>query len=320
MKKTVLIIEDHPDDFDFLKDFLGTKGYNILPKKSDLNAMFNAFDPNSSRGDIESFVINYLKKNYNNIGLILCDIKFEGTNDEGGKELVERIRKSSEYDPSYWAFMVPIIAVTNYSSNQDSILDAGANCLFRKEAILKDPDYFRSECDRLLKKFMNHFEITRHPEDIAKNIIRFTRKQHRTTAFIMTSFNHLDLANNVCDILSKHNIDGFIANHEGGLNTDLLLPNIRTFIHGCDFGIGIFADDSGISTNIQTKDTKIIRINPNLCLEVGYMLGLQKKVCFLKSHTLDKMNTDLAERVFVSFDDKNLETKLVAWLRNKHFI
>ena len=65
---------------------------------------------------------------------------------------------------------------------------------------------------------------------------------------------------------------------------------------------------------------KRIRINPNLSQEVGYMLGLQKKVCILKDKKLDKINTDLSSWIYQEYTKDTLEKQLVQWLKNNKFI
>lgn len=49
-----------------------------------------------------------------------------------------------------------------------------------------------------------------------------------------------------------------------------LYYNILTYIYGCGFGIAVFE-------RIERED-----FNPNVSLEVGYLLALSKEVCLLK--------------------------------------
>ena len=52
--------------------------------------------------------------------------------------------------------------------------------------------------------------------------------------------------------------------------------------------------------------------------EVGYMLGLQKKVCILKDKKLDKLPTDLAGRIYVEYEnEEDLKQRLGEWITNK---
>jgi hypothetical protein len=94
--------------------------------------------------------------------------------------------------------------------------------------------------------------------------------------------------------------------------SDELLSNIRTYMHGCGFGISIFE-------RITTED-----FNPNVSLEVGYMMALGKPVCFLKDKYLPALHTDLVGRLYQPFDPQDPEASLPIvlemWLRDKGIV
>jgi hypothetical protein len=91
-----------------------------------------------------------------------------------------------------------------------------------------------------------------------------------------------------------------------------LLPNIRTYMHGCGFGIIVFER--------LTKND----FNPNVSLEVGYMMALEKPVCLLKDSTLPALPTDIIGRLYEEFDtqhpEKTIPAALEKWMRNKKLI
>jgi hypothetical protein len=93
---------------------------------------------------------------------------------------------------------------------------------------------------------------------------------------------------------------------------DNLLFNILTYIYGCRFGIAVFE-------RIESET-----INPNVSLEVGYLLGLDKPVCFLKDHTLKTLQTDLIGQLYKQFDTQNCESTIPAvlwkWMEDKGII
>ncbi len=93
---------------------------------------------------------------------------------------------------------------------------------------------------------------------------------------------------------------------------DELLPNIRTYMHGCGFGIAIFER--------LTSDI----FNPNVSLEVGYMMAMKKPILFLKDGTLPKLHTDLVSKLYEEFDIQNPEKSipkiLTKWLKNAELI
>ena len=134
------------------------------------------------------------------------------------------------------------------------------------------------------------------------------------TAFIIMQFGttkvHSALVTVVKGILKKHNIIGLRADDKE--YSDDLFSNIRTYMHCADFGISIFER--------ITEDN----FNPNVSLEVGYMMGLGKSVCLLKDQTLKNLHTDLVGKLYKPFDpldvEKTLPTQLEKWLTDKGFI
>ena len=69
-----------------------------------------------------------------------------------------------------------------------------------------------------------------------------------------------------------------------------LLPNVLTYIYGCNFGIAAFE-------RIESE-----RHNPNVALEVGYMIALGKPVCLLKNKNLSTLETNLEGKFYRNFD------------------
>jgi hypothetical protein len=75
----------------------------------------------------------------------------------------------------------------------------------------------------------------------------------------------------------------------------------------CGFGIAVFER--------LTQD----QFNPNVSLEVGYMMALRKPVCLLKDLTLHSLSSDLAGKIYENFDvqrpEETLPLALDNWLR-----
>jgi hypothetical protein len=88
-----------------------------------------------------------------------------------------------------------------------------------------------------------------------------------------------------------------------------LLTNIQAHIYGCRLAVAVFE-------RILSND-----FNPNVSLEVGYFLGLQKPICLLKKRTLPRLPSDLVGRLYLEFDSQDLEGTLCAaidrWLRER---
>ena len=80
-------------------------------------------------------------------------------------------------------------------------------------------------------------------------------------------------------------------------------------MHGCDFGVALFE-------RINSND-----FNPNVSLEIGYMMAMNKPILFLKDRTLNSLHTDLIGKLYHEFDFQNPEEILAKvidkWLKDK---
>src|SRR3990172_35156 len=94
--------------------------------------------------------------------------------------------------------------------------------------------------------------------------------------------------------------------------TMIFFPNILTYIYGCEFGIAVFE-------RIESDE-----FNPNVSLEVGYMLALRKPVCLLKDRTLEILQADLVGKIYRVFDPQDpvgtIQDELSQWLRDKEIV
>jgi len=91
--------------------------------------------------------------------------------------------------------------------------------------------------------------------------------------------------------------------------SDELLSNTRTYMHCCSFGIAVFE-------RLETNE-----FNPNISLEVGYMMAMGKPVCLLKDRTLTALHTDLVGRLYKEFDPQQakatISAVLSAWFEDR---
>jgi hypothetical protein len=132
------------------------------------------------------------------------------------------------------------------------------------------------------------------PPEIQQSIREF-RLDHpdpSKVAFLMMKYGktkaHSNIVDGINQALTSHGIVAVRAD-EKDYHADLY-PNILTYIYGCGFGIAVFE-------RIEQDD-----FNPNVSLEVGYMIALGKKVCLLKDQTLPKLHTDLVSKLYKEFD------------------
>jgi len=72
--------------------------------------------------------------------------------------------------------------------------------------------------------------------------------------------------------------------------TGELWANIEVYLTCCKYGIAVFED-------IEKRD-----FNPNVSLELGYMLGRQKRCLILKEQRLAELPADVVHRLYKPFD------------------
>lgn len=131
------------------------------------------------------------------------------------------------------------------------------------------------------------------------------------TAFIIMQFGntkpHQAIVACIKDTLKKHGITALRADDKEYM--DDLFPNIKTYMHACDFGVAVY--------DRITEDD----FNPNVSLEVGYMLGMGKNVLLLKDKTLKSLQTDLTGKLYKPFDttdiDNTMPQHIEKWLSDR---
>jgi len=118
--------------------------------------------------------------------------------------------------------------------------------------------------------------------------------------FLMMKFEdtpiQIQIINHISEILKSNNL--MLLRADFKQYSDDLLTNIKTYMHGCGFGIALF---ERINSNY---------FNPNVSLEIGYMMALNKPILFLKEKTLTSLHTDLVGKLYSEFDFQNPEETL----------
>jgi CheY-like chemotaxis protein len=326
-KNKILIIDDDINEYLSIASRISHCGdYYVVPSVyTEMNTAFNG-----GGESIKNYVDNLIINNYKDIRLVICDLNFRKEIGIQGFQLIEYMRKISIESCPHYIPLLPIMAYTNYMNDYEPekiITEHGASFCFKKPTDeQKNNTTWIAQFNKMIETHVTLFssnltniEKLSVPANIQQELEKF-KKEHggKKTAFIMTPFSdsHKDTIEKINEILQTNNIIGHIANAPGGENHDNLLPNIQVFLHGCDFGIGIYSNVSDIG-GVDLK------INPNLSLEVGYMLALQKKVGLLKDNSLPRLNSDLDEKLYIPFNIHNpvdLKEKLEIWLKNKGFI
>jgi hypothetical protein len=152
------------------------------------------------------------------------------------------------------------------------------------------------------------------PTEIQESLETF-RKDHPDSSkvgFIMMKFGKTDahkrIMNAITETLASRGLAG-VRSDDKQYHDDLYW-NVLTYEYGCSFGIAVYE-------RIEAKE-----FNPNVSLEVGYMLGLHKPVCLLKDRTLRKLHADLLGKLYKEFDQRGPEqtipNELSKWLIDKN--
>lgn len=215
------------------------------------------------------------------------------------RTLVHQVR--IEVGEVSWAFSLPIGLAT---SDHDELVDRLAH------------GYVQTTLARTGRSTSRISETALSAPELGSYLEAFQRDHpaEQRTAFIMMQFSdtrsHDQIVSTLRETLTRHSIGGLRADDRE--YADDLFANIRTYMHGCDFGVAVF-------DRIQEDD-----INPNVSLEVGYMLGLGKPVCLLKERTLRALQSDLVGKLYKQFDvadiSGSIPPELEKWLQDKGII
>lgn len=107
-------------------------------------------------------------------------------------------------------------------------------------------------------------------------------------------------------VFAKNEYIAIRANEK--LFTDDLWNNVKVYLDCCKVAVAIF------DKNDQDS------YNPNVALEVGYMLAKGNKVCLLKDCKLPKLPSDLISIMYMEYDSDKIETtlpqQLELWIRD----
>lgn len=323
MSKKVLIIEDEQNEYKKIRKWivkdLRFKNEDVIPNNgADIQEMLIA---SKSDEDIKEFVEKQIRMHYKDFVLILCDLRFIYDND-GGSAIVNYIRNLKGFTPSNWATMVPIIGMTDFANSGTSIKDiikAGADYGFEKIIVTenqtvqsKEKEILKAIISTRIKLFTDNLKCI-YPLELKKKITE--NKKNQKTAFIMSAFRHNDYIEMAKDVLKSHGIIPLVAKGRVGEFDDKVWDNIVIHMNMCDFGIAIYADDS-LDNRKDNKERD--KMNPNVSIEVGYLLGLQKKVLFLKHDNLPKLPSDFGGEHYAAFNNyETIKSSISEWLEKR---
>ncbi|WP_340066036.1 hypothetical protein [Ascidiimonas aurantiaca] len=150
-------------------------------------------------------------------------------------------------------------------------------------------------------------------DELSLSLKRF-RKDYPITekcGFLMMKFEDSKIQKEIIDVLKSHLAEKGITllRADDKWYADDLFENIKTYMQGCSFGIALF-------DRINTEE-----FNPNVSLEIGYMMALNKPVLLLKDKTLKSLQTDLVGKLYHQFDfqypEKTIPLVLDKWISDK---
>lgn len=115
---------------------------------------------------------------------------------------------------------------------------------------------------------------------------------HDRNVFVMMRFNNSEQMTQVyASIKSALAARGMTAIRADDRDyTGELWSNIEVYLTGCKYGIAVFED-------IDQRD-----YNPNVSLELGYLMGRGKRTLLLKEQRLPRLPTDVVHRLYKEFD------------------
>jgi hypothetical protein len=156
----------------------------------------------------------------------------------------------------------------------------------------------------------NHLVIS---DELSLSLKRF-RKDYpviEKCGFLMMKFEDSKIQKEIISALKSHLSEKGITllRADDKWYADDLFENIKTYMQGCSFGIALF-------DRINTDE-----FNPNVSLEIGYMMALNKPILLLKDKTLKSLQTDLVGKLYHQFDfqypEKTIPLVLDKWISDK---
>lgn len=146
---------------------------------------------------------------------------------------------------------------------------------------------------------LGDFEHVRHLEPYLRTFLEDHPEPSRNV-FIMMRFGATPQMKQIHDAivagLAEHGMNAVRADDRD--YTGELWSNIEVYLTGCAYGIAVFED-------IEQRD-----YNPNVSLELGYLMGRGKRTLLLKEKRLPHMPSDVVHRLYKEFDGFDIENSI----------
>jgi protein-tyrosine-phosphatase len=136
-------------------------------------------------------------------------------------------------------------------------------------------------------------------------------KVPESNVFLMTRFRktayHEAISEAVAEAVHAFGLE-LVRADDPNIGESMLWPTVQYCMEACHFGVAVFED-------IDEAD-----INPNVSLELGYMMALKRSCLPLKEQRLRKLPADLTGHLYKEFDSFNIKPTVLAqiadWLKS----
>lgn len=130
--------------------------------------------------------------------------------------------------------------------------------------------------------------------------VLFDYPKASSNVFIMMRFRdtdqHRELLAALRDALAYYGLNGLRADDKN--YADSLWTNVKSYMDACDSGLAVFEE-------IEDDD-----FNPNVSIELGYMLAFKKPVLLLKERHLKSIPSDVVGNLYKTFDYFKIATSV----------
>ena len=147
----------------------------------------------------------------------------------------------------------------------------------------------------------NHdFKMSCMPQH-SEEEIKFYQQYGYNAIFVIMDFDErlLEIYNIIASFFKEKDLIAVRANEAEFANN--LWENTKVYLECCSTAVAIV---DGGKTNGDNGEPIY---NPNVAIEVGYMLCKGSKICILKDKTLNKLPTDISARLYKEYDSDNLK-------------
>lgn len=191
---------------------------------------------------------------------------------------------------------------------QATALTGGGRAMLLLERLGEDFEATKSVLQKARETLIAYQRLSQpHPPEIGISLDRFRSKHpdYKTCGFLIMRFSTAKpftrILKAIDETAAAHGVTILRADSHT-FHADLL-SNIRTYLHGCSFGIAVY-------DRIETEEP-----NANVGLEVGYLMAMNKPVLLLKDQTLPRLPSDIAGRLYHNFDPHEPEATIPPQIR-----